>query len=153
MEFSKVPKNGKINDDDLRENIYRMEDLENNIMDLTNKTLLCQFLDVRFCIKYVLNDDYACGFEETYLTFTNVLNTQPHITYEELEECYDKFVNGEDLLEDKTYNYDGLEIWMKRKMRIMEEKRKIKEENEERKKTEKKTCECKKCMDIGVVWC
>ena len=124
MEFSKVPKNGKINDDDLRENIYRMEDLENNIMELKNKTLLCQFLDVRFCIKYVLNDDYACGFEETYLTFTNVLNTQPHITYEELEECYDKFVDEEDLLEEKTYNYDGLDIWMKRKMRIMEERKK-----------------------------
>ena len=130
--FSKLPKDGKIKDDDLYDNIYRMEDLENNIIELTNKLLLCQFLDVRFCIKYILNDDYACGFEETYLTFTDVLRTQPHITYEELEECYDKFVDEEDLLEEKTYNYNGFDFWSKRKMAIIEKRKKEKKRKKKR---------------------
>jgi len=121
--FSKLPDDGIIYNEYLYDNIYRMEDLENNIMELKNKTLLSQFLDVRFCIKYVLNDEYACGVEETYLTFTDVLRTQPHITYEELEECYNKFIDEEDLLEEKTYNYNGFDFWSKRKMAIIEKRK------------------------------
>ena len=82
----------KIFDHDLRNRQYSIEQLEENIDNLTNKTLLyTQKLTADFCVTYILNDEYTSCVEETYINVYDVLQAQPHITKEELSEALTKF--------------------------------------------------------------
>lgn len=76
----------EINDQDLNKKKYSIEILENNINNLTiTKILRTQKLTPEFCVKYILNDDYACCVEETYICDLDVLRYQPHIKHSDLQ--------------------------------------------------------------------
>lgn len=81
-----------IQDYDLRNKQYSIEILEKNIDNLTNKTLLyTQKLTADFCAEYILNEEYACCVEETYINFYDVLQAQKHITKTELYDAIQKY--------------------------------------------------------------
>jgi hypothetical protein len=62
---------------------YSIDVLEENIHKLSLwKLLKTQILNREFCIKYILNDDYALCDEDTYITWQDVIQHQPHITEE-----------------------------------------------------------------------
>jgi len=83
-----------IQDYDLRLKKYSIEILEENISRLANKTLLyTQDLTADFCSKYILNDDYTCCVEETYINCYDVLRAQKHITESELTASIQKYSN------------------------------------------------------------
>ncbi len=75
-----------INNQDLYKNKYDLSILAENIMNLSGKTLLStQHLTAEFCAKYILNDNFFEGVEESYLYCGDyVLKKQTHITKEEL---------------------------------------------------------------------
>jgi hypothetical protein len=105
MTTAKTPAMIKIFDHDLRNHQYSIEQLEENIDNLTNKTLLyTQKLTADFCVKYILNDEYTSCVEETYINVYDVLQAQPHITKEELSEALTKFkaINDDD--DDDDYD-------------------------------------------------
>lgn len=72
---------------DLNASQYSIEILKKNIGNLSGKTILhTQYVTAEFCAKYILNDDYSEGVEESYLYTTDfVLQKQPHILREDLE--------------------------------------------------------------------
>jgi len=60
---------------------YSIDVLEENIHKLSLwKLLKTQILNREFCIKYILNDYYALCDEDTYITWQDVIQHQPHIT-------------------------------------------------------------------------
>jgi hypothetical protein len=75
-----------ITNQDLYKTKYPIDVLEENIMNLSGKTLLnTQILNAEFCAKYILNDNYYEGVEEDYLyTGDFVLTKQKHIIKEDL---------------------------------------------------------------------
>lgn len=88
--------NDKINDKDLYNNKYSIKVLEKNIDNLTPKDILrTQKLDVEFCVKYMLNEDYHWTQEEIYVycDFNKILGLQPHINKKELYEKYYEYYN------------------------------------------------------------
>lgn len=74
----------------LRQFKYSIEELEKNINNLNMKIIVnTQKLDIIFCVKYILNDDYAqCNEEVDLLTLDYVLYNQPHLDEAELIEAY-----------------------------------------------------------------
>ena len=69
-------------------NKYSLRELEENINNLQIKIILnTQTLDADFCAKYIL-DEKRCTCEEDLwlIDIGYVLEKQPHITREELEE-------------------------------------------------------------------
>jgi hypothetical protein len=82
----------EIFDHDLRNNKYSIDILEENIDNLTNKTLLyTQKLTSDFCVNYILNQEYTSCDEETYINAYDILQAQPHINKEELSDSLTKF--------------------------------------------------------------
>jgi hypothetical protein len=76
-----------IQNSDLRKKLYPIEDLIKNVQNLEISTLLrWQKLDVDFCKKYILNEEYQ-SVEDSYLvTIDYILKRQPHLKYEDLLE-------------------------------------------------------------------
>ena len=74
----------------LRTNKYSIAKLEENICHLNMKTIVnTQTLTIDFCVKYILNEDYAqCNEEVDLLTIYYVLYCQPHLDKRELENAY-----------------------------------------------------------------
>jgi len=87
MEKVKVKVN-KLTYWDLIKNKYSIEELEANLQHLEIKHILqTQTLTAEFCVKYVLNEDYASCQEDLYLIDIGyVLYHQKHLTREILEE-------------------------------------------------------------------
>lgn len=80
-----------LNDSMLRKKKYDIELLEKNIHNLSMKTLLyTQDLTADFCIKYVLNEKYASCVEDTFLSISDVLYAQKHITRAAIYQAYNK---------------------------------------------------------------
>jgi len=78
-------KYNELNDQDLLKNKYPIEVLEKNIYNLSiSRILNTQILTPEFCVKYILNEDYASCVEETYICDLDVLHKQPHIKQVEL---------------------------------------------------------------------
>ena len=82
-----------VTDQDLCKNKYDIKTLEENFVHLNSKIVLrTQILTADFCVKYLLNDDYASCVEDTYYFCKDVvLRNQPHITESELKESVKKF--------------------------------------------------------------
>lgn len=80
----------RITNSSLRRRKYSVKDLERWVNDLNMKVLVnTQKLTVAFCVKYVLNEDYAqCGEEVDLLTTDYVMYNQPHLSESELLEAY-----------------------------------------------------------------
>ena len=76
----------------LRQHKYLIEELEKYINHLNMKTLVnTQKLTIDFCVKYILNEDYAqCNEEVDLLTPDYVLYNQPHLDKAELLDAYYK---------------------------------------------------------------
>ena len=74
----------------LRTNKYSIPELEEDICHLNMKTIVnTQTLTIDFCVKYILNEDYAqCNEEVDLLTIPYVLYCQPHLDKSELENAY-----------------------------------------------------------------
>lgn len=68
-------------------NKYSIEELEANLQHLEVKHILqTQTLTAEFCVKYVLNEDYASCQEDLYLLDIGyVLYHQKHLTREMIE--------------------------------------------------------------------
>ena len=77
----------------LRQYKYSIEKLEKYVNDLNMKILVnTQILTIDFCVRYVLNEDYAqCNEEVDLLTIEYVLYCQPHLDEAELLEAYYEF--------------------------------------------------------------
>jgi hypothetical protein len=74
-----------INDQDLLKNKYPIDILEKNIDYLSiSRILSTQILTPDFCVKYILNEEYASCVEETYICDLDVIQHQPHIKQEDL---------------------------------------------------------------------
>jgi hypothetical protein len=86
----------KITTRDLLNNKYDIQTLENQIDDLDLKVILrTQTLTAEFCIKYILNDNYASCVEDTYyFDYNRVLSHQTHLTEKQLDEASIK-INGQ----------------------------------------------------------
>ncbi len=71
---------------DLYTRQYTVQELAANIGNLSLKTILyTQTIDAEFAVKYILTtDDYALCVEETYYDIHDVLDLQPHLTYDEI---------------------------------------------------------------------
>ena len=76
----------------LRQHKYLIEELEKYIDNLNMKTLVnTQKLTIDFCVKYILNEEYAqCNEEVDLLTIDYVLYNQPHLDKAELLDAYYK---------------------------------------------------------------
>lgn len=75
----------ELNDQDLLKKKYSIELLEQNIDNLSiSRILNTQILTPEFCVKYILNEDYASCVEETYICDIDVLHRQPHIKQSDL---------------------------------------------------------------------
>lgn len=75
----------ELNDQDLLKKKYSIELLEKNIDNLSiSRILNTQILTAEFCVKYILNEEYASCVEETYICDLDVLHKQPHIKQTEL---------------------------------------------------------------------
>lgn len=77
----------------LRRNKYSIEELEKYINHLNMKVLVnTQKLTIDFCVKYVLNEDFAqCNEEVDLLTVDYVTYNQPHLDEAKLLDAYYKF--------------------------------------------------------------
>lgn len=80
----------KITTSHLYKKKYDIHTLEYNIGNLNKKVILnTQDLTVKFCIKYIFNNDIDSGSEDSYIFDKNyILERQPHITEEEFDDCY-----------------------------------------------------------------
>lgn len=73
----------------LRNKKYDISALEKNINNLSTKTLLyTQKLTADFCVKYILNEQYASCVEDTYICIGDVLTAQKHITLADIDAAY-----------------------------------------------------------------
>jgi hypothetical protein len=79
-----------ITNSNLRQYKYSIQELEKNINNLNMKTIVnTQKLTIEFCVKYILNEDYAqCNEEVDLLTIFYVMYNQPHLNETELTNCY-----------------------------------------------------------------
>jgi len=82
-----------ITNSSLRRNKYSIAELEKYIDKLNMKTIVnTQKLTIDFCVKYILNEDYAqCNEEVDLLTLDYVEHNQPHIDCVELSKAYFDF--------------------------------------------------------------
>jgi hypothetical protein len=75
----------RLNDQDLLKKKYSIELLEQNINNLSiSRILNTQILTPEFCVKYILDEEYASCVEETYICDLDVLKRQPHIKSSDL---------------------------------------------------------------------
>lgn len=77
----------KITNIDLYKQKYDIQILEENINNLSLRTLLnTQILTIDFCVKYILDHDnrYAWREEETDLSYYDIVSCQRHINIDEL---------------------------------------------------------------------
>ena len=80
-----------LNDNMLRRKKYTIDLLEKNINFLSIKNLLyTQDLTPEFCVKYILNENYASCVEDTFICMGDVLNAQKHITKKEIYDAFNK---------------------------------------------------------------
>lgn len=80
-----------LNDSMIRKKKYDIKLLEKNIHNLSMKTLLhTQELTAEFCIKYILNPNYASCVEDKILCIGNVLDAQKHLTRSSMYQAYNK---------------------------------------------------------------
>uniref|UniRef100_A0A6C0LY13 Uncharacterized protein n=1 Tax=viral metagenome TaxID=1070528 RepID=A0A6C0LY13_9ZZZZ len=79
-----------ISNSSLRRNKYSIEELEKYIDKLNMKTIVnTQILNIDFCVKYILNEDYAqCNEEVDLLTIYYVMYNQPHLDEDEIQKVY-----------------------------------------------------------------
>lgn len=78
-----------LNDTMLRNKKYDIFTLEKNIHNLSMKTVLyTQNLTAEFCVKYILNEDYASCVEDTYICIGEVLRAQKHLTLADIQYVY-----------------------------------------------------------------
>jgi hypothetical protein len=84
-----------ITNSNLRQSKYSIEELEKNINNLNMKTIVnTQKLTIDFCVKYILNEDYAqCNEEVDILTIYYVMYNQPHLNELELIKFYYSYNN------------------------------------------------------------
>jgi len=84
-----------ITNSNLRQYKYSIEELEKNIDNLNMKTIVnTQKLTVEFCVKYILNENYAqCNEEVDLLTIDYVMYNQPHLNAIELSKHYYSYNN------------------------------------------------------------
>ena len=84
-----------ITNSNLRQYKYSIEELEKNIDNLNMKTIVnTQKLTVEFCVKYILNENYAqCNEEVDLLTIYYVMYNQPHLNEIELTQFYYSYNN------------------------------------------------------------
>ena len=84
-----------ITNSNLRQSKYSIEELEKNINNLNMKTIVnTQKLTIDFCVKYILNEDYAqCNEEVDLLTISYVMYNQPHLNEIELTKYYYEYNN------------------------------------------------------------
>lgn len=80
----------RVCDNNLFENKYDLNILENNIDHLDIKIVLfTQKLTADFCIKYIFNHDIDSGSEDSYIfDKCYILAEQTHITEEEFDKAY-----------------------------------------------------------------
>jgi hypothetical protein len=85
-----------ISDSDLCNETYSIYVLQKNINNLNKKVVLStQKLTAQFCIKYILDTAIDSGSETCGVyTKEHILRRQPHITSEEFDKCYMKYVNA-----------------------------------------------------------
>jgi len=77
----------------LEYNKYSVDILEENIEKLSLwKLLKTQILDPPFCVKYILNDDFASCDEDTYIVWQDVIRLQPHILKKDLFDVMSKII-------------------------------------------------------------
>jgi hypothetical protein len=80
-----------LNDNMIRRKKYTIDLLEKNINFLSTKTILyTQDLTPEFCVKYILNEKYASCVEDTFISMSDVLNAQRHITKKEIYDVFNK---------------------------------------------------------------
>ena len=78
-----------LNDTMLRNKKYDIFTLEKNIHNLSMKAILyTQNLTAEFCVKYILNEDYASCVEDTYICIGEVLRAQKHLTLADIQRVY-----------------------------------------------------------------
>lgn len=78
-----------LNDTMLRNKKYDIFTLEKNIHNLSmNAILYTQNLTAEFCVKYILNEDYASCVEDTYICIGEVLRAQKHLTLADIQRVY-----------------------------------------------------------------
>ena len=84
-----------ITNSNLRQSKYSIEELEKNISNLNMKTIVnTQKLTIDFCVKYILNEEYAqCNEEVDLLTIDYVMYNQPHLNEIELTQFYYSYNN------------------------------------------------------------
>jgi len=72
----------------LRPHFYSMAELTKSIWELSLQTLLdTQTLTADFCVRFILDEDYAAGNEETYICDGDVLDCQPHLSKDDLDQA------------------------------------------------------------------
>jgi hypothetical protein len=81
----------QINNVSLEYEKYDIPTLEENIEKFSLwKLLKTQILTPEFCVKYILDEDFASCDEDTYICVRNVLQYQKHITEEQLMDAFKK---------------------------------------------------------------
>lgn len=81
-----------ISDYDLRKTKYDIDTIEYNINWLSIKTIIfTQILTAEFCAVWILSGECLCTVEESYIGMDYILNRQPHLTREALEEARKKY--------------------------------------------------------------
>jgi hypothetical protein len=84
-----------LNDNMIRRKKYTIDLLEKNINFLSTKTILyTQDLTPEFCVKYILNEKYASCVEDTFISMSDVLNAQRHITKKEIYDVFNKIYHN-----------------------------------------------------------
>jgi len=85
-----------ISDSDLCNETYSLDVLEKNVNNLNKKVVLStQKLTPQFCIKYILDTSIDSGSKTCGVyTKEHILRRQLHITSEEFDKCYMKYVNA-----------------------------------------------------------
>jgi hypothetical protein len=81
----------QINNVSLEYEKYDIPTLEENIEKFSLwKLLKTQILTPEFCVRYILDEDFASCDEDTYICVHNVLQYQKHITEEQLVDAFKK---------------------------------------------------------------
>lgn len=65
---------------------YNIDTLKKNMKHLSRMVILStQVVDAEFCVLHILDVAIDSGDEDSYICESDVVNYQPHITFEELE--------------------------------------------------------------------
>ena len=83
--------NNKYDRKTLKENIYAVK-----LLDI----LKTQTLDITFIVRYILSDLYQIHVDDMNISIEDVINYQPHINKQELENALIDYDSDEDSVED-----------------------------------------------------